>query len=199
MKVFEGSLRTAFLCFFASHIPITLLIDGQAVLAPFYPQILRDFVLWYCDLFGDVLMRGPNYESWFSSVVLFELLFQLPFFFVSVSIIRRYPENHKKTTEQYPKWFQKSCLVYGSHVATTLIPIIGTFVSSSDMTAQQKVITIGVYSPYFIFPLLLLFYAWIDNDASRVSEEYHWNKSMYMGDTEIVNRKYFRIKDMHEE
>lgn len=164
MRVFDGGLRIAFLCFFASHIPITICIDGQAALSKFYPQFLRDFVAWYCDLFGDVLMRGP-YEAWFSSIVTIELLFQLPFFFIAVLMLWQYPSD-KNSAETYPRWFQKACLVYGSHVATTLVPIIGTFLTSPEMTRVQKVVTLSVYSPYLIFPVLMIGYALEDEKGS---------------------------------
>jgi hypothetical protein len=48
MPTLQGHTRTAFLCFFASHIPITLLLDSQAVFPRhYYPQIVRDAVDWY--------------------------------------------------------------------------------------------------------------------------------------------------------
>lgn len=173
MKAFDGGLRIAFLCFFASHIPITICIDGQAAFSSYYPNFLRDFVTWYCDLFGDVLMRGP-YEPWFSSIVTIEVLFQLPFFFVAVQMLWRNPAD-KNRARRYPRWFQKACLVYGSHVATTLVPIIGTFLTSAEMTRAEIFVTLSVYSPYLIFPLLLLRYAWEDDDDS--SEQMQGNDS----------------------
>lgn len=52
MPTLEGATRTAFLCFFLSHIPITLVIDGQAFFPRrFYPQVLRDVVDWYAITF----------------------------------------------------------------------------------------------------------------------------------------------------
>jgi hypothetical protein len=63
MPTLEGATRTAFLLFFLSHIPITLVIDGQAFFPRhYYPQVLRDVVDWYavtfkvrirlCSIFG---------------------------------------------------------------------------------------------------------------------------------------------------
>ena len=52
MPTLEGATRTAFLLFFISHIPITLVIDGQAFFPRhYYPQVLRDVVDWYAITF----------------------------------------------------------------------------------------------------------------------------------------------------
>ena len=48
----QGKTRIAFLVFFASHIPITLLIDGQAFFnRSFYPETLQNVVDWYAYTF----------------------------------------------------------------------------------------------------------------------------------------------------
>ena len=177
MKVFQGKTKVAFYWFFLTHIPITLMIDGQAIFASYYPQILRHFVQdIYAENFGDILMSGrqqPNgYPIWFQSIVLFEILFQLPFFFVSVHIIggsghnnngndHNNKNNQEGFTTTYPEWFRMACIVYGSHVATTLVPIFGTFVCANEdeMTTIQKIIIVSVYLPYLIFPLWLLCHA----------------------------------------
>lgn len=53
MWALTGKTRIAFLLFFASHILITLLIDGQAFFSRsrFYPQPLQDVVDWYASTF----------------------------------------------------------------------------------------------------------------------------------------------------
>eukprot|EP00579_Thalassiosira_antarctica_P032036 CAMPEP_0201993108 /NCGR_PEP_ID=MMETSP0905-20130828/1447_1 /ASSEMBLY_ACC=CAM_ASM_000554 /TAXON_ID=420261 /ORGANISM="Thalassiosira antarctica, Strain CCMP982" /LENGTH=84 /DNA_ID=CAMNT_0048547893 /DNA_START=46 /DNA_END=296 /DNA_ORIENTATION=+ len=84
MPTLQGHTRTAFLCFFISHIPITFLIDGQAFFPRhYYPQVLRDVGDWYAITFKDKLMTHPP-QPWFSSLVSLEVLFQLPFFLVAV-------------------------------------------------------------------------------------------------------------------
>jgi hypothetical protein len=48
----QGATRTAFIVFFTSHIPITVLVDGQAFLPrDWYPQSLIDIVDWYTSTF----------------------------------------------------------------------------------------------------------------------------------------------------
>jgi hypothetical protein len=162
MRVLKGRLRTAFLTFFISHIPITILIDGQGAFSKFYPPPLQNLVAWYTDLSGDVLMgRATSHDNvWFSSVILCELTFQLPFFFVCVKMILSYPETDQETpssykttkngnitprinhVEEYPSWFRAACIIYGAHVSTTLVPILATFVMSQAMTITQKCSTI---------------------------------------------------------
>lgn len=157
MRVFEESTRTAFLAFFGSHIPITLLIDMQAVFGPYYPTGLRSLVTWYSELFGDVLMENaPSTEyAWFSSLVGCEMLFQLPFFFLAVKMIMVRGCNHSEKVndssssaqQHYPEWFRILCIIYGSHVSTTLIPIFTTFVSSPKMTTVQSCASIASKYP----------------------------------------------------
>ena len=158
MKVIQGSSRIAFLLFFVSHIPITILIDGQGAFRSYYPQFLIDVVAWYCDLFGDVLMKdsssnkNDNNDSlvWFSSMICCEILFQLPFFIVAVKMMMMTTTHSsassasscKKVEDCYPEWFRMSCIIYGSHVSTTLVPIISTFVMSQEMSILQKYATI---------------------------------------------------------
>ena len=163
MKVLRGAQRKAFLIFFASHIPITLFVDGQALLSTFFPQFLRDLIEWYCDLFGDVLMRYPS-PPWFKAVVASELILQVPFFFVACHML-----TQRETTklERYPRWFQTLCIIYGSSVSTTLVPILPSFWTSDTMTPAQIAITTAIYSPYLLFPLALLYLAARD-DFSEV-------------------------------
>ena len=147
MKVIEGSTRIAFLCFFLSHIPMTLLIDSQAVFGPYYyPQVLVDFTAWYCDLFGDVLMtNAPSADYvWFSSLICCEILFQVPFFFVAVKMMMGGRNvNDSSQSQHYPEWFRMSCIIYGTYCSTALVPIIPTFVASREMSIRQKCATIA--------------------------------------------------------
>eukprot|EP00035_Acanthoeca_spectabilis_P005550 m.115106 g.115106 ORF g.115106 m.115106 type:complete len:127 (-) comp13076_c0_seq2:376-756(-) len=65
--------------FFASHIPITILIDSQAVFPrSVYPQGATDLVDWYAHEFHDPYMEaGRPIQWWFTSFVVCELLFQV--------------------------------------------------------------------------------------------------------------------------
>uniref|UniRef100_A0A7S4AC64 EXPERA domain-containing protein n=1 Tax=Pseudo-nitzschia australis TaxID=44445 RepID=A0A7S4AC64_9STRA len=169
MKVIEGSTRLAFLGFFLSHIPITLLVDSQGLFGPYYPKALTGITAWYCNLSGDVLMKNaPSTEyAWFSSVIGCEILFQVPFFVAAIKMIMAGRSNNRNESSQsqlqlqqiYPEWFRIACIIYGSHVSTTLVPIIATFIASREMTIGQKCATIAIYSPYLLFPVTLMWLA----------------------------------------
>jgi hypothetical protein len=75
----NDAVRVAFLVFFASHIPITLIMDGQAVLpSSLYPSSLQQLYAWYCVTFDDTLMMEK--PLWLKSMICCELIFQVPFF-----------------------------------------------------------------------------------------------------------------------
>ena len=156
MKALTGGTRLAFLLFFGSHIPITLLVDGQAAIPEFmYPQHVLDLVDWYAATFGDPLMTRP-FEPWFTGIVTAEVLLQLPFFFVAVHMLLTTSTNH---VEFYPDWFRTACLVYGSHVSTTLLPILYVFCTHPEPSLMQRTATIAIYLPYLIFPMWLVYIA----------------------------------------
>ena len=50
--------------------------------------------------------------------------------------------------------------MYGTHAATTLVPILGTFWlggSANQLSMEKKVKLTLIYLPYLIMPLLLVF------------------------------------------
>jgi hypothetical protein len=156
MKALTGGTRLAFLLFFGSHIPITMLLDGQAAIPEFmYPQFALDLVDWYATTFGDPLMTRP-FEPWFTGLVTAEVLLQLPFFFVAVRMLLTTSTNQ---VQYYPDWFRTACLIYGSHVSTTLLPILYVFCTHPEPSPIQRTATIAIYSPYLIFPMWLVYIA----------------------------------------
>ena len=46
-------------------------------------------------------------------------------------------------------------IIYGTHVSTTLVPILAEFLFSKTNTTTEKAILFSFYFPYFIIPLLL--------------------------------------------
>eukprot|EP00730_Choanoeca_flexa_P010151 TRINITY_DN16027_c0_g1_i1.p1 TRINITY_DN16027_c0_g1~~TRINITY_DN16027_c0_g1_i1.p1 ORF type:complete len:167 (+),score=13.54 TRINITY_DN16027_c0_g1_i1:3-503(+) len=130
--------------FFASHIPITMLIDSQAVLpASLFPSILKQTVRWYAETTPDPMMANP--PGWFKPLVAGEVLLQLPFFFLA---LQKIPKGDN--TLRLPG------LVYGVHVATTLMPIFGEVFfgdATAELPLKNKLLLAAIYSPYFLIPL----------------------------------------------
>ena len=144
MRALEGSAKALYLGFFASHIVFTLIVDVQAILPPFWvPAPLRSLLAFYAATFNDPLMKWPT-PLWFRSVVMCEMAFQLPFFFVACHQIAREPNpssssSSSKGLQYYPGWFRNACVAYGAHTATTLVPILATLVSSPTNSPAEKV------------------------------------------------------------
>ena len=160
MTVLQGNTKIAFLCFFISHIPITILIDGQAFFPRhYYPQILQDVVDWYAITFKDKLMTHPT-DIWFSSLVAIEILFQLPFFFYAISAMLKRRDINKNL-----------CIVYASSTATTLIPIFASILTDDDTTVGERGVLLSFYLPYFIFPLWLIMIAASDQSVLDIKKK----------------------------
>ncbi|KAG7218368.1 hypothetical protein INR49_006883 [Caranx melampygus] len=85
-------LEIIFFLYFASHVPITLCIDLQALLpGQVYPQPLRDLLRWYAERFKDPMMLDP--PPWFRSFIVCEALLQTPFFPVAAYAFLREAEG----------------------------------------------------------------------------------------------------------
>ena len=126
--------RAAYLLYFASHIPITMLIDAQAAIDHrHFPEFAQALLDWHIRVNGDILMGAP--KLWFRSVVWVEICLQLPFFFVAV----------KAVYDRDEAAFRTPFIVYGAHTATTMIPILGEIGGSTRLTL--------IYLPYLLFPL----------------------------------------------
>lgn len=177
MKALEGSTRIAFLAFFASHIVFTLCIDLQALFKPWYPRLLQDLVTAYARICHDPHMSEP-FELWFQSIVVFEMLFQWPFFFVAVHMF-----SNARLLE-YPRWFQMACIIYGSHTATTLVPILPTLWFRDDnepVPLEMRILLVMIYGPYFVFPAWIAAIAAMDDsdgDGRRIVGDENNNKKV---------------------
>ena len=141
------ALRVIFALYFATHIPITLLIDAQAVLPPaWFPGFARQLVDYHVRTFHDPLMRAPQ-PGWFRALVACELGLQLPFFFVALRALAARDDGARD-----------AMLVYGAHVATTMVPILGVLATdeSAFPSERARLTLICIYSPYLLVPLLLV-------------------------------------------
>ncbi|CAE8611800.1 unnamed protein product [Polarella glacialis] len=136
--------------YFASHIPISLCIGGQVVLHPWvvrYPSALRRLLQIHVEANGDFLMASP--PSWLRSLLAAELLLQLPFFpFAAAAFWRASPADNA---------MRLPCIIYGTHVVTTQIPILAAIVLDTEHVKSEshRWKLFGMYVPYLAVPLLL--------------------------------------------
>ncbi|KAM9734327.1 sigma intracellular receptor 2 [Menidia menidia] len=146
-------LELIFFFYFASHIPITLFIDLQALLpGHVYPQPLRDLLRWYADEFKDPMMLDPPH--WFKSFIFCEALLQTPFFPVAAYAFLK----------GGCRWIRTPAIVYSTHVATTLVPILSHVLfhqfpakpHAGPQTSGERWLLVSIYAPYLLVPVLLL-------------------------------------------
>uniref|UniRef100_A0A7S2UJB6 EXPERA domain-containing protein n=1 Tax=Attheya septentrionalis TaxID=420275 RepID=A0A7S2UJB6_9STRA len=141
------------------------MMDSQAIVSrEFYPQIILDTLEWYAETFKDPFMV-PDSPPWFRSLILCELLLQVPFFFVSVYALWT-PGNISGSG-----WFRSACMIYGAHTSTTLIPILATIASNPEINTAETATLFGFYLPYLILPLLLTIIAASSEDVFGPSKE----------------------------
>ena len=151
--------------FFASHIPITLFLDGQYIIETYagikYPPIFHSVLDFHVKTNSDGIVAAN--EPWFQGLVLSELFLQLPFFFYAVHCIWNRSNS-----------FRIPAIVYSSHVCTTLIPIFAqiwigdNYLKYGLDTFQKKAILSLIYLPYLLIPLYLL--------IRSVSNEHLWTQ-----------------------
>ena len=161
----NSALRLLFLLFFLSHIPITLLVDSQALFGSYYPDSLRQVYAWYTASYKDVLMDHDLTPSWAKGLMCCEVFFQLPFFvYASFMILNR------KEGLRLPG------IVYGAHTATTLVPIliyIWTFPEDSAPFPNQsdKLILFMFYLPYLVVPMVFCIYCLFNERLFKENED----------------------------
>ncbi|XP_072315077.1 sigma intracellular receptor 2 [Eucyclogobius newberryi] len=146
-------LEFIFFLYFASHVPITLLIDLQALLpAHVYPHQLQDVLRWYAAEFKDPMVLDP--PVWFKSFILCEAMLQLPFFPIAAYAFLKGGCS----------WIRTPAIVYSAHVATTLVPILAHILlfpfplepHAGPQTQRERWVLVSVYAPYLLVPVLLL-------------------------------------------
>ncbi|XP_007117729.2 sigma intracellular receptor 2-like [Physeter macrocephalus] len=147
--------------YFLSHIPITLLVDLQAVLPrDLYRVELRNLRQWYTEEFKDPLLHNP--PVWFKSFLFCELVFQLPFFLIPTYVFF-------EVVHGGCRWICTPAIIYSVHTMTTLIPILSTFLlqgfskascfrGQGPKTFHEPLFHISVYIMYFLIPIILLLF-----------------------------------------
>ncbi|MBN3319941.1 SGMR2 protein, partial [Atractosteus spatula] len=150
---FVRFLEWVFFLYFASHVPITLFIDLQALLpGELYPQSLKDVLRWYAAQFKDPMMLDP--PAWFKSFIFCEALLQTPFFPVAAYAFYK----------GGCRWIRTPAIVYATHVATTLIPILAHILfyrfpegpHPGPQSPRERLTLTAIYAPYLLIPIILL-------------------------------------------
>ncbi len=98
-------------------------------------------------------MKRPFDQVWFKAVVAAEMVLQVPFFFWAVSQLAN------ATPRAYTERFRTACLLYGSHTATTLIPILASIMTNPEASMLERIALAAVYLPYLMFPLWIVYLA----------------------------------------
>nr|XP_057902767.1 sigma intracellular receptor 2 [Doryrhamphus excisus] len=146
-------LEILFFLYFVSHIPITLLIDLQLILPGYlYSQTLKDVVSGYAEKFNDAMVLDP--PEWFKTFVFCEALLQTPFFPVAAYAFFKGGRH----------WIRTPAIVYSTHVATTMIPILSHILfhqfpedgPRGPQTPRERWMLASIYAPYLFIPVLLL-------------------------------------------
>jgi hypothetical protein len=139
-------VRIGLLLYFFLHIPVTLIVDAQGLLGTTYhPQWAQRLLSWYLTKFGDHLMGTP--PTWFKSIILLEVTLQLPFFiFIIIGLVKK------------KNWTRLPCIIYSTHTATTVFPILAELLYFQGTTTNQKIFLLSVYSPFLLVPLSLLWF-----------------------------------------
>uniref|UniRef100_A0A3B3SLD3 Transmembrane protein 97 n=1 Tax=Paramormyrops kingsleyae TaxID=1676925 RepID=A0A3B3SLD3_9TELE len=110
--------------------------------------MLTDLLKWYAAEFKDPMMLDP--PIWFKSFVFS--------FKVHNLVTARNPNN------SYCRWIRTPAIIYSTHVATTLIPILAYILFNQfpnsphpgPKTSRERLTLMAIYSPYLIIPLMLL-------------------------------------------
>ncbi|NXJ76488.1 SGMR2 protein, partial [Trogon melanurus] len=143
-----------FALYFLSHIPVTLLVDLQALLPHgLFPHGLTELLQWYGATFRDPMMLQP--PEWFKAFIYCEAFLQMPFFPIAAYAFLK----------GGCRWIRTPAIIYSTHVATTLFAILAHILfhdfSKSEhlgpQTQRERLILLSVYLPYLLIPLLILF------------------------------------------
>ena len=124
---------------------ITLLIDGQALFPSLYPNSLRSLYLAYCETFNDTLMHPQSRPAWLPPLIAFELVFQVPFFFLAARAFMIKDEKIKPYAT-----------AYSAHAVTAIVPILHHFVLDDEVSQGELRVLLAFYGPYLILPGILL-------------------------------------------
>lgn len=127
--------------FLLSNVPVVVLFESQMLLpASLVFKPLRDMTQAYVEFAGDYLVQTA--PAFLKGLVVAECLFQLP-----LSIVNAYAFMAGKD------WGRITGIIYASHVATTMFPILADILAHNIPT---KNLLLSIYLPYLIIPFIIL-------------------------------------------
>ncbi|XP_050209255.1 uncharacterized protein LOC126659965 isoform X1 [Mercurialis annua] len=116
----------------------TPLIDSQTCLpAEMFPEKLIKLRSWYTQGCGDFLYEEK--PTFFVAMVWTEMIFHWPLVLLNIyAMLTSKP------------WFQTTCLIYGTSIATSMVPVLAVVLSSGRASAELM----GNYYPYMAIAIL---------------------------------------------
>jgi len=147
-----------FFLYFLTHIPVTILFDSQIVAddlgipRDLYPEEVLNLTKQYVSQYKDPYFMDP--PSWYKVFCFSEIVFQLPFFLVATIAFMLGSKS----------WIRIPTLIYSSHVATTVAPMLYSFYFDDfkkvnrvgPETEDERMTLMLFYTPYFVIPVLMM-------------------------------------------
>ncbi|OMJ30256.1 hypothetical protein AYI69_g207 [Smittium culicis] len=101
--------------------------------------------------------KDLSHLSWFHSMLIFELIFQVPLLILILLTLSHTPNRtnlaFNRALHKCRNLFQ---IIYGTHTATTMIPVLGYIYSVSYSAPIANQITLVLmYLPFAILPLIM--------------------------------------------
>jgi hypothetical protein len=143
--------------YFLIHTPITILVDATfAIPIEYQISIQRKLHEFHVTTNKDFL--GENSPLWMKIFVIWELIFQLPFFIYGVY---DYLKNNQKhySIHTWPMF-----LLYGFNAGfTTLICLIYVLLDGDQhgLNTSEWLNLLGLYTPTMILPFFMMYDFWI--------------------------------------
>ncbi|KAN0061532.1 hypothetical protein ACQY0O_006379 [Thecaphora frezii] len=148
-------LDALYVSYFSIHLLASLLIDAQLSLVPYsqllYPAPLRSLLRFYLETFHDPFLTAlSNCDAaytWFHTLILTEVVFQIPLFVVAIVALKR------QDRRVYPL-----LVAYGTLAASSTLQCIASLVWGHEAATLTKTQLFGLlqnYVPFCLLPTLL--------------------------------------------
>ncbi|EGD78001.1 transmembrane protein 97 [Salpingoeca rosetta] len=134
--------------YFGLHIPISLLMDFQAIVPlKYFPSFAQRLGTYYNNEYKDPLMAADPKPTWFKSFIWCEAGLQLPFFGLALYAMHT-----------GGSWIRIPGIIYGTHVATTVVAVLAEVLCGEyGLSWKDKAWLASVYLPWLVIPLT---YVW---------------------------------------